>query len=443
MTGILGIRREGKSRWERRAPLTPPQVRTLAGQGLSVVVQPSSNRVFSDEEYGIAGARVDEDLSECSVVFGVKEMPVDCFREDGTYAFFSHIIKGQPYNMPMLKALMTKRCQLIDYETVADEAGRRLIFFGRFAGLAGMLDSLWALGRRLEHEGLRTPFGELRPAFEYRSLEQAKEAVRTLGHSLTSGGLPAELTPLVVGFTGYGNVSLGAQEILSLLPVQELTPDELLAGAADAVRDRIVKVVLKERDTCVPRDPAAEFDLRHYFANPGQYLGRYIDYIPSFTILMNCIYWSPDSPRVLRRDEVKEMFAAGRSPRLKVIGDISCDIEGGVEITLQATDQDNPLFVYHPEMDRALPGVAGPGPVVMAIDNLPCELPRESSMEFGRALVPFSAAIARADFSAPFEELRLPPEIKRALILHHGELTPGYRHMRAFLRPALSEDTVR
>jgi len=411
--GILGIRREDKSKWERRAPLSPEQVKELVGEGLSVIAQPSPIRVFSDEEYRLAGATVAEDLSGCDVVFGVKEMPVELFR--------------------MLKALMAKRCQLIDYETVADDAGRRLIFFGRFAGLAGMIDSLWAFGRRLEHEGLETPFAGLRPAHEYDSLEDAKAAIREVGSWIGAGGLPEELAPLVVGFTGYGNVSLGAQEILSLLPVTELSPGDLLAGAAAGLRDRVGKVVLKEVDTCVPRDPAASFDLQHYFANPGLYAGRYVDYMPHFSILMNCIYWSPESPRVLRREDVREMFAAGRSSRLKVVGDISCDIEGGVEITLKATDQDSPVFVYDPDRDEILPGVEGHGPVVMAVDNLPCELPRESSMEFGRALMPFAGAIARTDYSAPFEELDLPPEIKRAAILHHGQLTPDYRHMNSFL----------
>ena len=202
MTGSLGIRREGKSKWERRAPLAPQQVRTLLGEGLSVVVQPSPTRVFSDEEYRLAGAKLDEDLSGCNAVFGVKEMPVNLFRENGTYAFFSHTIKGQPYNIEMLEALMAKRCQLIDYEKVCDDAGRRLVFFGRFAGLAGMLDSLWALGLRLEHEGLHTPFSELQPAFEYDSLEEAKDAIRALGSRIKAGGLPEQLAPLIVGFLG-------------------------------------------------------------------------------------------------------------------------------------------------------------------------------------------------------------------------------------------------
>ena len=206
-----------------------------------------------------------------------------------------------------------------------------------------------------------------------------------------------------------------------------------IASPTISIRDRVVKVVLKEIDTCVPRDPEAPFDLQHYFANPGLYTGRYMDYIPHFTILMNCIYWSPESPRVLSREDVREMFAAGQSPRLKVVGDISCDIEGGVEITLKATDQDSPVFVYDPARDEAVPGVEGNGPVVMAVDNLPCELPRESSMEFGKALMPFAGAIARADYSASFEALDLPPEIKRATILHHGELTPDYRQMNSFL----------
>jgi alpha-aminoadipic semialdehyde synthase len=433
MAGVVGIRREDKSRWERRVPLAPTQVRQLVEGGLSVVVQPSDIRIFPDQEYEQAGAVSREDLSGCDVVLGVKEMPVEVFRENGTYVFFSHTIKGQAYNMEMLKALMARRCQLLDYETVADDEGRRLIFFGRYAGLAGMIDSLWAFGRRLEHEGLPTAFARLQPAHRYASLEEAEAAIREVGSWISGGGLPEQLTPVVVGFTGYGNVSGGAQEILSYLPVQELSPADLLAGKAEGIRHQVVKVVLKEIDTCVPRDPQAVFDLQHYFANPGMYTGRYMDYLPHFTILMNCIFWSPESPRVLTRRDVRQMYGSGRSARLKVVGDVSCDIEGGVEITLKATGQDEPLFVYDPDGDRAVPGVQGTGPVVMAVDNLPCELPRESSLEFGTALLPFVAAIARADYSVPFEDLHLPPEIKRAAILHHGELTPEYHHMRSFL----------
>lgn len=433
LRGTLGIRREDKSRWERRSPLSPDQVRELVREGLPVIVQPSPIRVFSDDEFRLAGATLDEDLSGCNVVLGVKEMPVELFRDRGAYAFFSHTIKGQAHNMGMLKALMEKRCHLIDYETVVDDAGRRLIFFGRFAGMAGMLDSLWAFGRRLEHEGVRTPFAELRPAFQYHTLDEAKDAIRALGSWIAAEGLPGEVAPLIVGFTGYGNVSMGAQEILSLLPVHELAPGDLAAGATSASRNRVVKVVLKEVDTCVPRDPASSFDLKHYFANPGLYTGRYMDYIPYFSILMNCIFWTPESPRVLRREDVREMFGAGKTPRLKVVGDISCDIEGGVEITLKATGQDDPVYTYDAARDEIRPGVGGHGPVVMAVDNLPCELPRESSMEFGKALMPFASAMARADYTASLEQLDLPPEIKRALILHHGDLTPGYRYMSAFL----------
>ena len=155
MTFRLGIRREDKNEWERRAPLAPDAVSRLVAQGVEVLVEPSPRRIFTDLEYARAGARIAPDLSACTLVLGVKEIPPARFRPGGAYCFFSHTIKGQPYNMGMLARLRELGCTLLDYELVKDDQGRRLIFFGRHAGLAGMLDSLWALGRRLAEEGDR------------------------------------------------------------------------------------------------------------------------------------------------------------------------------------------------------------------------------------------------------------------------------------------------
>jgi len=150
----IGIRREDKNRWERRVPLIPKHVKELIeSHGIDVTLQPSSIRIFSDEEYLQAGAKIQEDLSACHIIFAVKEIPADFFQPGKTYVFFSHTIKGQKKNMPMLKRMMELGCNLIDYEKVIDEKGRRLIFFGRHAGLAGMIDTLWALERRLTWEG--------------------------------------------------------------------------------------------------------------------------------------------------------------------------------------------------------------------------------------------------------------------------------------------------
>jgi len=177
MSVYIGIRREDKSIWERRVPIIPEHVRQLREEhSIEVRVQPSEIRVFQDEEFAQAGAWVEEDLSPCPVVFAVKEIPSHFFHPGHTYVFFAHVIKGQPYNMSMLRRLLELGCQLIDYEKVTDERGRRLIFFGRHAGLAGMIDTLWALGQRLNWEDIPNPFSDLHQACQYDSLAQAKAA---------------------------------------------------------------------------------------------------------------------------------------------------------------------------------------------------------------------------------------------------------------------------
>jgi alpha-aminoadipic semialdehyde synthase len=159
MSSTLGIRREDKNRWERRVPLIPHHVRRLKEQyGIETVIQPSRIRVFSDKEFQRVGASVQDSLEHSSVIFAVKEIPVDVFEPGKTYVFFSHTVKGQPHNMPMLKKMMQMECTLIDYERIVDRNGRRLVFFGRFAGLAGMVDTLWTFGQRMEWEGITSPF---------------------------------------------------------------------------------------------------------------------------------------------------------------------------------------------------------------------------------------------------------------------------------------------
>src|SRR5579884_463700 len=158
----VGLRREDKNEWERRVPLTPGHVRKLTEQGIAVYVQPSTIRIFKDEEYRQAGATIQEDLSPCTAVFAVKEIPADFFRRAGVYMFFSHTFKGQPYNMPMLRKIIEQRATLIDYEKVTDEQNRRLIFFGNYAGTAGMFETFFTLGKRLAWEGISTPFADLK-----------------------------------------------------------------------------------------------------------------------------------------------------------------------------------------------------------------------------------------------------------------------------------------
>lgn len=437
MAGRIGIRREDKGGWERRTPLTPDDVGELIGvHDLEVWVQPADVRVIRESEFEQMGARVTEDLSSCPVVFGVKEMPLEVFRPGHTYVFFAHVIKGQPYNMPMLARLMELGCHLIDYEKVTDERGRRLIFFGRHAGLAGMIDTLWALGRRLEWEGVANPFSSLQPAHRYTDLAEAQAAIAAVGERIAQRGLPQAVAPLVCGFAGYGNVYRGASEIIDLLPVREIEPVEVaaVAGRPGAARNVVCKVVFKEEHTVAPNLPDSRFELHDYYEHPEKYHSVFENYLPHLTMLVNCVYWEPKYPRLVTRASLRRLFGGVEAPRLRVMGDISCDIEGAIEATVKSTDPGDPVYVYDPLEDRAQDGVAGRGPVIMAVDILPSELPREASAYFSSVLKPYVPAIARADYRAPLDALALPPEIKRALIVYQGQLTPAYAHLQEHVR---------
>lgn len=432
---LIGVRHEDKSPWERRAPLSPEHVRKLVDQHrIDVAVVSSSRRVFTDDQYEAAGARIVPSVAACQVVLGVKEIPPCKLIHGMAYLFFAHVIKGQPHNMPLLQKLLDKKCHLIDYEKITDAAGRRLIFFGRYAGLAGMIETLWAFGQRLQSRGLETPFAAVRRPYEYADLAQAKEQLREVGARLRADGVPHELRPLVVGFAGYGNVSQGAQEILDELPLVECSPDQLFGAqlAELPAEDNVIKVVFKEEHMVEPINPRRPFELQDYYDRPDRYMSSFARYLPRLRVLVNCIYWDTPYPHLVSRADVRRL-AATDSLAVEVIGDISCDVRGAIELTSRPSTVDHPVYVYDPERGTIRDGVEGPGPVIMAIDNLPCELPADATRSFGDALLPFIPALARTDFDVPRRELELPDELRRGLIVHRGRLTPDYRYLRKFI----------
>lgn len=433
---VIGIRYEDKYVMERRVPLVPSHLKKLIEEeGLEVFVETSAKRVFSDEEYERAGANVTDDLSECPVIFGVKEIPVDRLEAGKTYIYFSHVIKGQPHNMGMLRRLMELKCTLVDYERIVDEMGRRLIFFGRYAGLAGMINSLWSLGQRLEEAGIITPFLDIAQAHNYHSLDEARKVVSKVGQKIMERGLPAELKPLVIGFTGYGNVSLGAQEIASLLPVKEILPDELISlHKHKNLPDNILyKVVFKEEHLVEPVNPDDHFELTDYYQHPQKYRSQFDRYIPHLSVLVNCIYWDSRYPRLITKDKAEEMFREGR-PKLTVIGDITCDPDGSIEMTHKGTEIENPVFVYNPFTRQPSDGFKGEGILIMAVDILPSELPRDASRFFSEVLWRYVAPIAKADYSLPFSDVQLPGPVRKATILYNGELTPDYQYLKEYIK---------
>ncbi|HSW68183.1 MAG TPA: bifunctional lysine ketoglutarate reductase /saccharopine dehydrogenase family protein [Bacteroidales bacterium] len=436
MSIFIGIRHEDKYAMERRAPLTPKQVsRLIKEKKLDFIVQSSPKRVFTDMEYLNAGARVEPTLKDCEVILGVKEIPIEQFEPEKSYVFFAHVIKGQPYNMPMLKRMMELKCNLIDYERIVDEQGKRLIFFGKYAGLAGMINSLWSLGQRLRYYGIETPFLRIRQAYLYSSLAEAKREISEVGKEIAENGLPEVLRPLTIGFTGYGNVSHGAQEIANLLPVMEISPEKLLTlkDHSNLPDNLIYKTIFKEEDLSEPLDSSLEFELHHYYNHPEQYRSKFEQYIPHLTVLMNCMYWDDRYPRIVTKDFLENLYSPG-NPKLTVIGDITCDKDGSVECTHSGTEIDDPVFVYNPFTRLPTFGFEGDGILVMAVDILPSELPRDSATSFGEALMPYIKPIAVADFEQHFDDVDLPRSIKKALILHKGELTPEYKYIEKYFQ---------
>ena len=434
MTRSIGIRHEDKYLMERRAAITPTHVKKLRELGLKVIVEHSDKRVFSEAEYIGAGATIAPDLHEAGVIVGVKEIPEQHFEQDKTYLFFSHVVKGQPYNMPMLKTMMDKGCNLIDYEKIENEEGKRLIFFGRFAGLAGAVNSLWSFGQRLKVKGIETPFAGLKQTYRYSSLAEARAALSEVGLQIAQHGLPDALTPLVIGITGDGNVAKGAHEILNLLPGIELSPAQLLATKPkDLPRNVVVKVIFREHDLSKPKDSKMVFELQDYYRNPHLYENQFEKYIPHLSLLLNCMYWDARYPRIVTKDFLAKLYS-NSEPKLQVIGDITCDPDGSIECTHKGTPIDDPVFVYNPFTRKYKMGFEGEGLLIMAVDILPSELPREASMSFGDALLPYLPAIARTDFNQPLDRLNLPTAIRKALILHRGKLTPEYAYIEEHVR---------
>ena len=426
----IGIRREDKNQWERRVALVPEQLQSLIAAGTAVKAQPAPNRCYSDEEMAAAGVVIAEDLSDCELLIGVKEMPVNFIQPGKPHLFFSHTIKGQDYNMAMLQDIIAKKAILLDYERIVDADNRRLIAFGRFAGLAGIIDTLALLGQRWQAQGIANPFATMRLSYQYPYLEQAKAEVRQVGEHLRQHGLPSGVDSLRIGIPGYGNVSEGIQEIIRLLDIPLILPQQLI-NAPDQYK--IGYIVFKEEDLVRPRQDNVTFELQHYYDHPQEYHSCFDIYLPWLTVIANAIYWEKRYPRLVTIAALKRLFSQTMSPSLQIIGDISCDIDGSIECTRKITDPGNPAFVFDPLRETISDGCIGTGVAVMAIDMLPAEFAVDASNFFSTRLAALLPDFLNADYEQPLEKSGLPTNLQHAAIVWQGELTPEYRYLESFL----------
>lgn len=358
----LGIAREGKVPPDFRVPLTPKQCKLveLKFPNVEVVVQQSPIRTFADALYAAEGIPVVEDLSDCDIIMGVKEVKIDELIPEKKYIFFSHTIKKQPYNRNLLQNILQKKIQLMDYEVMKNKAGKRLIGFGRYAGIVGSYNGFRVMG-------LKNNLFTLKKASECENRIELEEELKKVV-------LPPN-TKIVL--TGFGRVGYGAREIFDLLPIMEVSPEEFLNESYSEP----VFTHLEVEDYFARKDGSA-FDKKHFYANGGEYKSVFGKFAKAADMYIACHFWSSSSPIILSAEDLKKP-----DTRLKIVADISCDVAGPIASTIRSSSIADPIYGYNPQTEAEDDFMKPENMAVMAVDNLPCELPKDASEDFGNELI--------------------------------------------------------
>ncbi|MBN2662493.1 MAG: hypothetical protein JXR68_02485 [Bacteroidales bacterium] len=392
----LGLLKETKNPPDKRAALTPNTAIEMLQKfpNVDLFVQPSILRAFKDEEYLSKGLTLKEDLSDCDILIGVKEVKIEALIPNKTYLFFSHVAKKQPYNKPLLKAIINKKINLIDYEYLTNTKGMRLVAFGKWAGVVGAYNGMRAWG-------LRSGDFNIKPANEYLDKKEMYEHCKNI-----------QLKPLKIVITGGGRVAIGATETLKAFGIKEVTPEEFLKKSFnEAVFAKV------EPPHYVKHKHGKKFEYPHFFANPQEYETTFEPYTKVADIYVACHFWHPKSPQFITTEQTKQT-----NFNIKVVADVSCDIKQPIASTLRASTIAEPFYDYNIQTQKEEPAFSNEKNIsVMAIDNLPGELPRDSSEDFSKTLIdnifPF---LFRNDTESV---------IKRATITENGSLTEKYNYL--------------
>jgi saccharopine dehydrogenase (NAD+, L-lysine-forming) len=395
----IGIVRETKNPPDRRVPLIPGQCRWLTNRykDLEITVQPSDYRCFSNEEYASEGIVLSEDLSGCEVLMGVKEVKEASLLDGKSYLFFSHTAKKQPYNRSLLQTVVGKGIRLIDYEYLTGEDGMRVVAFGRWAGVVGAYNGLRAYGQK-------NGSYDLKPAQACKDLKEARQELKKVN-----------LGSVRIAVTGGGRVAGGALEILDSAGVAGISPEDFLDRSFDhAIYTRL------DPWHYTRRKDGKSFDFSHFVMNPEMYGNNFLPYASRTDLYMACHFWDPASPVLLNR----EHLAGGELP-VSLVADISCDINGPIASTIRASTIAEPLYGYDPSTGKETGAFEEGAITVMAVDNLPGELPRDASSDFGSALMEhvIPELLGERDTGMIF----------RASIAADGSLTPPYNYLADFL----------
>ena len=360
----IGLIREGKVPPDKRVALTPKQCLSVQAiyPNVEIIVQTSNVRKIKDESYAELGLKVQEDVSECDILIGIKEVNVEDLIPNKKYLFFSHTFKKQSYNRRLLQAILEKKIQLIDYEVMKDKFNKRLIGFGRYAGIVGCYNAFRTFG--LKHQ-----LYDLKPAHLCENKKEVEEELKKVN-------LPSN-TKIIL--TGFGRVGHGAREIIDLLPIKEVSPNEFIKGDFSEP----VYAQLEAEDYYAPIN-GGEYVKSEFYASPEKYKSVFGNFAKVSHMYIPCHFWNNKAPFILTNEDLQHPDS-----KLSVVADISCDPGGPIACTIRSSKIADPIYGYNPktglEDDFMKEGVIA----VMAIDNLPCELPLDASEDFGNELIKY------------------------------------------------------
>jgi alanine dehydrogenase len=398
----IAIIREGKKPADSRTPLTPQHCKKIIQlyKGIEIIVQKSDNRCFRDEEYREEGIEVREDISDCQLFIGVKEVPIQDLIPDKTYFFFSHTIKGQEYNRNLLKSILQKNIQLIDYEVLTNSKGERIIAFGYFAGMVGAHNGIYTYGKR-------SGSFQLPRLIDCKDYSEALSIYKNL-----------ELPPIKIVLTGTGRVGKGAARVLEDMRIRSVSPKSFLNETFEFP----VYTQLTSSDYLGPRE-GEEFDKLRFYRHPEEFYSTFLKYASIADVFINGIYYDPKAPPFFTLEDLsKENF------NIQVIADITCDIAplSSIPSTIEATTIKNPIFGFHKKKWVKTEPHSEDSVDMMAIDNLPNELPRDASMAFGDQFV---------EFLLPEIMNKEKSEIlERATIANEGKLGKYFQYLKNFIK---------
>ncbi|MGC6470029.1 MAG: NAD(P)-dependent oxidoreductase [Flavobacteriales bacterium] len=395
----IGILREEKSPPDKRVPLSPEQCKALLTHysELKLVVQPSDIRCFKDEEYEQEGITLSEDLSHCDILLGVKEVPKSHLIANKTYLFFSHTIKKQAYNRALLQKMVEKHIRMIDYETLTYSGGGRLLGFGRYAGVVGAYNGFLAYG-------LRTKRFNLKPAYQCADRTELEQELKKVS-----------LPNIKVILSGKGRVGQGALEIVRHLNIKEVTIDQFKSQYFDEAV--FVHVDFPDYNA---RIDGSDFVNQVFFDSPHLFKSTFMDLAKHADVFIAGHFYAAGSPYLFSREDAKSTDF-----KIRTLADISCDIDGPIASTIRPSTIAEPIYGYNPMTESEDDFEKEDVITVMAVDNLPCELPKDASADFGDSLI---KSVLPLFFSTDEDDI-----LSRATICESGDLTPHFEYLRDYL----------